>query len=349
MIFKQLCQLRGFRPEYQTDMPKRLITLAMRIIQHCLVYFLDPKCPQVTLKDEFEQLELNSIFKDKFKPEQNTMSFAFSNEQFNLLHVRIEERTFEYGNSLYLCANNRLVDSKNLEKYINNLDSQIFDKNGFWYVGVLTSSYFDKNVDVNRLSFDIPDSRNLLGDSISVDGVVYEASEQIKQYLSQYLLDIAEEKLERIKKYVHVVAPQYRHLIKHMPAEIDKIKPCLSDDKLDDELYKIKRSFERQNAEEGEKLLEQSRDGFPNTIEYQNAFRIHVSKVSEANQSMLAEYVVHRKSIMDLFEVGLQQIALGKYQTEAYMHNLIYPMRSTSDDINYNNHNLSFQSTRWYI
>ena len=45
------------------------------------------------------------------------------------MNCKIEERAFK-GNRLYLCANNRLVDSKELEKSIVDLDKQIFERNG---------------------------------------------------------------------------------------------------------------------------------------------------------------------------------------------------------------------------
>ena len=53
------------------------------------------------------------------------------------------------SNKLYLCAHNRLVDTKELDKYITNLDREIFDKSGFWYIGVLRGKYLDDNVDMN--------------------------------------------------------------------------------------------------------------------------------------------------------------------------------------------------------
>ena len=41
-----------------------------------------------------------------------------------------------------------------------------------------------------------------------------------------------------------------------------------------------------------------------------------------------------------LFEVGMYKQSDGKYVKEEFMHNLIYPMRTSSDEIEYEQHNL---------
>lgn len=227
--------LKKYRPEYAGDVPKQIDKIAIRIIEHCLVYFLDPDCPQIEIKDNNDLISLNTLFQKRFRVSDNTTKFFINDIEFNLLNVKIEERAYP-GNRLYLCANNRLVESKDLEKKIIDLDNQIYDRYGFWYVGILTSPYFDNNVDMNRLSFNIPESGRNLFNEISLDEIITVACEYIKNYLTEFLNPISEEKLERIQKYVTTTAPQYRHLLKYMPDKIKAIKPKLDDDSLDDAL-----------------------------------------------------------------------------------------------------------------
>ena len=44
--------------------------------------------------------------------------------------------------------------------------------------------------------------------------------------------------------------------------------------------------------------------------------------------------------ILELLKKGIQSDDFGKYSKDAYIHNLIYPMRRTSDEIEYQAHNL---------
>ena len=133
-----------------------------------------------------------------------------------------------------------MVETRNLDKYVTNLDKSIYEKNGFWYIGILSGKYFNENVDMNRLSFSIPEggvAKEL--PLLSMDEIIEMASELVEQYLAEYLEPIAKEKETMIRRFVTDVAPQFRRLLKYKPDAIRKIKPNLSEDKLADELYQI--------------------------------------------------------------------------------------------------------------
>lgn len=125
-----------------------------------------------------------------------------------------------------------------------------------------------------------------------------------------------------------------------MPEEVSHIKPNLSEDKLDDELHRIKREFDRHTAQENKELLSDLNRGIINSEEYIEKFGQQIEKINSANGAALAEYVAHRKVILDLMEFAIQQQDDGHFQKESFLHNLIYPMRTTAADIPYSNHNL---------
>src|SRR5699024_7281919 len=133
------------------------------------------------------------------------------------------------GNKLYLCAHNRLVETKELDKYITDLDREIYEKSGFWYIGVLRGSYLDDNVDMNRLSFNIPDGGTLdsLANIVTIDQIMKSVIVEVSKFLSDYLQPIAQNKMKRISDYVTYKAPQFRHLLKYMSDDIAHIKPNL--------------------------------------------------------------------------------------------------------------------------
>ena len=326
---------------YAKAIPKRSLTIATRIIQHCLVYFISDNCPEINLIDEDVKCNLNQIFDLKIQTEENSVSINVGNETFELLHVKSEETTVN-GNNLYLCAHNRLVDTKELDKYITDLDREIFDKSGFWYIGVLRGKYLDDNVDMNRLSFNIPDGGPLdsLANIITMDQIMKAIIVEVSNFLKDYLQPIADNKMKRIKDYVIHQAPQFRHLLKYMPEELSKIKPNLSEDKMDDELHRIKREFDRNTSKENAKLLSDLNKGVINSSEYIEKFGQQVEKINSANGAALAEYVAHRKVILDLMEFAIRQKDDGHFQKESFLHNIIYPMRTTATDIPYSNHNL---------
>jgi len=60
----------------------------------------------------------------------------------------------------------------------------------------------------------------------------------------------------------------------------------------------------------------------------------------DIKKSDLANYVAHRRIILDLLEKAIQCKSDGKYEREDLIHNLIMPMGTTSDDIHFDTCNL---------
>ena len=333
--------MSGYAKEYEKNVPKQLSTMAAQIIQHCFAYFLRSDCPKIHIYDSENRICLNKSFADVVKPEENKRNFKVGDKQFSLLNIKITDKTFTKKNRLFLCANERLVDSRDLERAIVNLDSNIFQKTGYWYVGVLTGDYFDENVDMNRLSFDIPaEGDALFPDYPGLQEIEKTACEEVAQYLKEYLSIVEKEKQERIQRYTTEIAPQYRHLLYYLPEKVAALKPGLTDEALADAFYGLKREFENKAKEDGQQLLKILKKGDISSNDYQKQFQETIKRVSDVNRAALADYVVHRRIILDLFSTGLNIKPDGKFNLEKYMHNLIYPMRSTSDETPYENHNL---------
>lgn len=336
---KTSVRLNKCKHPYRENLPKRGITIAMHIIEHCLIYFMSPECPEIILVDaDGTSYYLNQIFKEKIQAEENRQSFQIDGEIFELLHVKVTESKID-GNKLYLCAHNRLVETKDLEKYIVDLDKSIITRDGFCYIGVLRGKYLDDSVDMNRLSFNIPES-GTIDNTITMEQIIKDSILGIREFLADYLDPVAASKMDRIKNYVTYTAPQFRHLLRFMPSQIESIKPNLPDEKLDDELYRIKREFDRSVKKENDQISLQLKNGVIDTDEYIRRFEKQIAKINSANSAALADYVAHRRVILDLFEFAIRQTDTDTYQKESFIHNLIYPMKKTSDDTSYEEHNL---------
>ena len=125
-----------------------------------------------------------------------------------------------------------------------------------------------------------------------------------------------------------------------MPEAIGEIKPTLSDAKLDEELYKIKRKFDVELRRTNQEIIDKIDVRTENLDAYKEKWQTQIEKISDANKAALSEYVSHRRIILDLLKKGILIKDDGKFNKEAYIHNLIYPMRRTSEEIEYEAHNL---------
>lgn len=329
-------ELVDYFPTYRKNVSKNPEVIATKIMQHCLIYLMSPNCPIISIIDD-ERYCINDMFEKRIKREESNVEIEVGGKIFSLLNTKVEDSSVG-GSKIFLYANDRMVKSIDLDKTLVDLDKNIFDDKGFYYVGILTGKYLDDNVEMNRTSFDISESSSE-GD-ISMDDIIAKAKEQVELYLNDYLEEVRDKKNERIRKYISANAPQFGHLLKYMPESINAIKPTLTDAKLDEELYKIKRKFDVELKKENQDILDKIQVGAENLDSYEGKFKEQFEKISEANKAALAEYVSHRKIILELLKKGIKLKDDGKFNKESYIHNLIYPMRRTSDEIEYEAHNL---------
>lgn len=323
---------------YKKNLPKKGEVIATKIMQHCFIYLMSSKCPKIKVLDDDQTYYINVMFDERIKKESEKVEFKIGTEIFSLLHTQIEDASFG-ASKIFLYANDRMVQEINLEKEIVDLDKNLYSEKGYFYAGILSGKFLDENVGTNRTSFDIVDSTNDTSE-IGMNQIILKASESVQEYLVDYLSEVKEKKEERVRKYIKTDAPQYGHLLKYMPEDVAAIKPYLPESKLDDELYKIKRRFDTQLKRDNEEIIKTLDVGAANLDSYKEKFQQQFVKISEANKASLAEYVAHRKIILELLKKGIQSDDFGKYSKEAYIHNLIYPMRRTSDEIEYQAHNL---------
>lgn len=328
--------------DYVRSIPQQLEKVALRIVQHCLLYFLRDSCPEITISDSQSRIVLNEFFRKQFSTNESTMEFEICGRRFRLLNVKITDKSFSDRNKLYLCANERLVETRDLERMIVNLDASIFEKEKYWYLGVLTSDYFDENVDMNRLCLNIEaesSEASMFPEYPGLVKILDSTCLKIQEYLGKYLDSVETSKLERFREFF-LTSPQYRHLEYYAPDKLSMLKPNLSDSDLDDALYGIKREIERSTKKDCDELSRKLRNKMISSQDYQRGFQKIAGKVNDVNTSSLVEYVVHRRTVLNLFKNGLEIRHDGTFNPEKYMHDLIYPMRSTSEETPYDSHNL---------
>jgi hypothetical protein len=341
--------LIGYKEKYQKTCPKHLELIAERLIEHCLVYFLSDKCPRITIQDKSSSINLNEHFNLNVKDKTNSVTFAVQTESFKLTHLRLYFSN-DRNHEAYICGNERVVESWDLGKRIPDLRAKLYDddNNQFKYAACVVSRYLDDNVNVERVGFNIPREKesvpkekdNLFEDVVSVEEIDTELTAQIKKYLDLYLKPVKESKAKRINHFVDTKAPQYRSTIKYMPNALDQIAPDISDEKLDIELHKLKSKFNIELKEQTQHLIDSTTDDIQDVNEYLDEYNKLLPKISELSTDQLAEYVLYRKAIISLLSKSLKIRSTDSYFLEEAIHRLIYPMRKSTSDVDYEQHNL---------
>lgn len=94
-----------------------LDSLARKIIEHCLPYFIMGICPTIELRDNRSGfVNLNSFFDNTYKDAINQDPMELRGRQYKLYHMLLTQGAD--GHELHLCANNREVKPIDLSKKI---------------------------------------------------------------------------------------------------------------------------------------------------------------------------------------------------------------------------------------
>jgi len=206
---------------------------------------------------------------------------------------------------------------------------------------LVSGSYLDRTVGPERTGFMFADRDSSDVDAFDLtqnelnDGILALCTRLLKDFLQR--LDV--EKFRRVENFVMHQEPEYRVLLKHAPQEIRKIPVDIPDSRLDIELHKILHGVELALKEEGREFLGDA-DSANEDQEYIQRYNKYVEKLLDYRQSELAKYVIHRRTIIELLNKALAMKTDGKMSLEDQVHKILYPQRTTSDDLEFGQQNL---------
>lgn len=336
-------RLSGFRERFRRQCPKKPETIAAHLIEYCLQYFIRSDCPRIAVIDEAVGYEanLNELFQENMASLSQRDQFTINGHEFRLLHVRLSRR-HAAEHLVHFCANSRVVKSEDLAGHVPNLVKHLQDENGdgFIYAAYVDSEVLDGSVNSERTAFLISaDDSELLSEDITWKDILAGVFEKCREYLSPYTEPIRLKKRERIERFVASEGPMYRPILKYIEDKMDLIDPEISDEGLDMSLYEAYHAVQVELKAQGEALVQRDAQD-EEWEEFQRQLAEYFAKVSDINKSDLARYVCHRRAVLDFLQRQLSVKSNGKYRREDRVHQVVFPMRRTSNDVLFQDHNL---------
>ncbi|MDH5676297.1 MAG: hypothetical protein OEZ06_29525 [Myxococcales bacterium] len=146
--------------------------------------------------------------------------------------------------------------------------------------------------------------------------------------------------IKRVKAFVDTQAPRYRPLLEHRAVEIERISATMSETALDLELHRLLSSWRHEVRRDAQERLRQVEAEPSSFAQHREAYVKVLGELQEVQKSDLAEYVVHRATVLTFFEKLLGKQDDGRFSREDALHELVFPLRTTSNDIDYDEHNL---------
>lgn len=340
-IFTEI-KLDKLDSHYYQGIHKELNTLANHLFEHCLWYFIAPGgAPRITIHDGGSNISLDEIY-DQRMLDSEPKTVIIGKHEFELTHVRLNT-SYSNENLVAYCADKRLVMEKNLTNKIPGLHGRIKlpgENADFIYNCYVTSQYLDDNVRPERTGFDIDDEiEGLLPDiDISLKKIETTILKEISTYLDPFLIESREAGKARVINFIDQSAPRYRSIIPKLPEEKLYIDPNISNKDLDAKLHEELSRFESTLLKQGHDLM-----SVPDSVdkkEYEEKLVQYLQDVTDLKKSDLANYVFHRKIIIDLFEKALTIDGEGKYAKEDIIHQIIMPMIKESTEVGFDECNL---------
>lgn len=337
---KTTVYLDGFEEKYQKASGKTLDSIARSLLEHCLWYFVrEGGAPKMTVNDGSDSRELANLYDEQMHSSAKLETFTVKEKTFEITHIKFRASSSE-NHSVSFCASKRLVKEDKLAGKIPGLIGKISDERGdFIYSGYIGSPFLDERVSSERTSFDIEEKTDLLFQAeISWEDIRQALLPIIREHLKDYLTANIEAGKKRVQEFVSTKAPRYRPILSRIPEDQLIVDPDISNKDLDLTLHKHLSEIEREMLKEGHTITSPKTD--EKLEDYRARLQDYLNTVADMKKSDLANYVFHRKVILDLLEGAIKRGDDGKYAREDFIHQLIMPMRSNSNEVTLDSCNL---------
>ena len=335
--YRTAVNLTGFKTPYRDSARHSLDVLARRILGHCLIYFMAPNCPMVIVRDDHDAITLNEIFSQEVKSRSSRRRFSVKGHDFQVSNFSV----YSSGDHLiHLCADQREVNHVKLAEAMPELATgKLRDDEGkpFHIASYVTGGYLDDNVSRDRTDFGFEEDAPLWG-GLQKDELTHAVADVVRYDFGDEIDHVTRENMADLRAFIED-NPEFRILNSH-PEELRSIPSGGSKEKLRIELYRAKNRIRENIRAMGRELLERQPDNLDEADEYESRFVRFVDDLNELGKSELANYVIHRRVVLDLLRKAVRRAPIGKYQLEEAIHRLVFPLRMTSDNVEFEQQNL---------
>ena len=328
-----IVKLKGLKEDYRKWCNTKSEDIALKIIEHTFIYFLNKDCPRILLNDLGKQIIVNDLFQLFTNGQVKTKIIKIRNNKFMLSIVKLFNNKVD--NKIHYCANNREVLIDKISTDIPELDNFLIDNEGksFSIAIYVEGEFLDENTNEERTTINFSKGEIEFPDQTSQEELRKVITDLLQSEFEDQITLLSETRLTKVRKFV-AHHPRYKQLLKYKPENLKKIPSTLSVEKMELEVFKIQQELELDVKKETKyvlKFIESEKD----MEEFDESHKELYTKIIEVGNAKLSEYVIHRKLVLDLFHKLLKRKA-----TEKAVHSLIFPLQTISDEIGFEDHNL---------
>ena len=332
-----------YNEELRSYTAKSAEEIAQGIKNHCFIYYLCNQLPRINIvegaNENKKSIDVHNFYKLESKDKEK--SIIIKNEIFNLYIIKSPKKSDRKYNYVTFCANSRTVGGKRDLSKVDSLFLYPISENGenaFLDIYVV-SKYLDSHINNSRTDFKIPESNGLFEDDpdseISMEDIMKEIANSVSELYESFVQETKKRTIKEAEEFIKTQAPQYSSFLLRKDV-LNRMPPHLSPDKKEEFFHRESIQAEKKLNEkiyEFIKLQDINDDQIKELVAY-------MREKTAYDKDRLTNYVMRRKAIIKLFRKMLDAREDGKYELEALIHNLIFPMGLTNKEVAYQYHNL---------
>ncbi len=330
-------RLEPYATHFEVHCPKKMTTIAAKLVGHFLPYLVIGKLPKVLLEDaDGQYVELGDFYGQNQR--RNSVDVLelkagaqAEDQEFHVYHVLLRKNLKFLENGLhwmFYAGNERVAREANIDGQLGL--KYVGDDGDCVYVGLVAGPFLDAHVNQERTSFTFG--------SETAQAIHDKAVASAKTFLSEYIERIRAAQMVTTDKVIRE-NPQFLPFRERLD---DFVSSNLGLNKQDEE--EIFLELSRRRLRDKRRLdgqIRSIRDGVGAAGLAESVGNI-TKALNDEKKGSLAEYVVRRKAILDLLGSSLayRDSDDPRYFKEEVVHGLIVPLRTSSEDLDYEDHNL---------
>lgn len=324
--------LVGFDENFRKHVPIKGQPIANQLLEHVLWYYVrQGDAPKILVEDISEAFDLGQLFKEHMHAGAFFETIGIREHSFDLTHIKFRASANK-KHQLALCAANRLVKEESIQGKIPGLYGKISDESGeFTYTCYVSSVYLNEHVRSERTSFNLAEVAEDMLNEVTFKDIRDNVLARTKEYLQGALVENVSAGRKQVDDFINNHAPRYRPIANHVAEEFLIVDPEKSDKELELQLHALWYEVERQLVSEGQEIMHPRNE--EHAEEYKKRLSEYLRKAEDLKKSDLANYVSHRKVIIDLLQKSIERLEDGKYAREDIIHELIMPMQKDSKEV----------------
>lgn len=328
-------KLTLMKREYSLNAPAKLETVLRKIVAHFLPFFVSKKKPSITIYTAEASYDLSEYLEHRELELGNLEIDLAEGDVIKLEHNLLEKELVEgkASHKLYFAANGRVVSDFDIGLAMGLTTYVERDGKKYAYAGVLSGLLLDENVNSERTAFDL--------DEDSIEEVRRSALREIKLALDGEIQRVISRQADLtrsvIKKY-----PRYSYIVEDPRSFVEQRVP--RNYRTAEQIYQQLAVFDyRENRDIERKVEALSKSSDEEDVDpIENGVSAIINRMTAQEFSVLADYTVRRKVILDLLERRLGYLPDGtmKHHAEEALHSFVVPMRVKNHDVHIDRHNL---------